>query len=46
MFKVKYVRHAIISPDGQLIAFTTGQQFDTPESLWLMTFDVDACYDN
>ena len=46
MFKGKFIRYVNISPDMQWITFTVEQQSETLESLWLMKFDVDACYTN
>ena len=46
MFRGKYIRHVNISPDMQWITFAIEQQSGTLESLWLMQFDVDACYAN
>ena len=44
LFNGKFTRYVNISPDMQWITFTVEQQSETLESLWLMKFDVDACY--
>ena len=43
MFEGKYIRYINLSPNKQWLAFTVGQQFYTPETLWLMEFDAASC---